>query len=72
MVNGTRRIRSEKLREHQYMEGYATCLESKRVEWDEVRNVEKMWGQAKQAVVDSARDVCGSVTMGGKNSKNVW
>ena len=29
MANGARRIRSEKLKEHQYMEGYARCLESK-------------------------------------------
>ena len=27
VVNGARRIRSEKLREHQYMVGYARCLE---------------------------------------------
>ena len=47
VVNGTRIIRSEKLREHQYIEGYAWCLESKRVQWDEGRNIEKMWEQAK-------------------------
>ena len=29
VVTGTRRIRNEKLREHQYVEGYATYLESK-------------------------------------------
>ena len=29
VVNGARRVRSEKLREHQNMEGYARCLESK-------------------------------------------
>ena len=34
VVNGARRIRSEKLREHQYMEGYTRCLKSKRVDWD--------------------------------------
>ena len=27
-VIGARRIRSEKLREHKYIEGYAKCLES--------------------------------------------
>ena len=32
MVNGARRIRSEKLREYQYMERYSRCLESKIVE----------------------------------------
>ena len=41
VVNGARRIRREKLREHQYMEGYARCLESKRVKW-EGENVEQM------------------------------
>ena len=46
-VNGARMIRSEKLREHQYMEGYARCLESKRVDWNEGRNVEQMWEQVK-------------------------
>ena len=39
------------------MEGYARCLESKRVEWDEDRNVEKIWEQVKRAMVDSARGV---------------
>ena len=28
-VNGARRIRSEKLREQRYIEGYARCLESR-------------------------------------------
>ena len=31
-MNGIRRIRSEKLREHQYMKVYARFLESKRVD----------------------------------------
>ena len=47
MVNGAREIRSEKLREHQYMEGYARCLERKRIDWEERGNVEQMWEQAK-------------------------
>ena len=34
MVVGARRNRSEKLREHQYREGYARSLERKGVEWD--------------------------------------
>ena len=37
-----RRIRSERLREHQYREGFARFHESKRGEWDEGRNVEQM------------------------------
>ena len=32
VVNGARRIRSHKLREDRYMEEYARCLESKRVD----------------------------------------
>ena len=32
-MNEARRIRSEKLRENFYIEGYARCLENKRVEW---------------------------------------
>ena len=36
-----KRIRSEKLREHQYREGYARSLERKRVEWDGENNVEQ-------------------------------
>ena len=43
VVDGARRIRSEKLREHQYREGYARSLEGKRVEWDGENNVEHMW-----------------------------
>ena len=39
---GTRRVRSEKLKEHQYREGYARSLEGKRVEWDADDNVEHM------------------------------
>ena len=42
VVNGARRIRNEKFRDYQYMQGYHTCLESKRVEWDKGRNVEQM------------------------------
>ena len=42
-VNGVRRITSEKLREHQYTEGYFRCLENKRIEWDEQSKVDHMW-----------------------------
>ena len=37
-----KRIKSEKLREHQYIEGYAKYLESKKVECDKGRNVDQM------------------------------
>ena len=42
VVDGARRGRSEKLREHQYREEYARTLEGKRVEWDGENNVEHM------------------------------
>ena len=31
-----------------------------------------MWEQVKRAVVESAREVCGSVMVGGRNPKSVW
>ena len=46
-----RRIRSEKLREHQCREGYARSLEKKRVEWGGENNVEHVWEQVKRAMV---------------------
>ena len=39
---GGKRIRSEKLKEHQYTEGYAWSLECKGVEWYEDRNIQQM------------------------------
>ena len=62
MVVGARIIRSEKLREHQYREGYRS-LEGKEVEWDGDNNIEHMWEQVKRGVVESAREMCGSVRM---------
>ena len=66
---GARRIRSEKLRDHQYREGYVRSLEGKRVEWDRDNNVEHMWEQVKRAMVESSREVCGSVRVGAKEPK---
>ena len=71
VVDGTRRIRSEKLREHQYREVYARSLGQKRVEWDGENNVEHIWEQVKRAIVVSAREVCGSVRVEGGNPKRV-
>ena len=42
MVVGARRIRTEKLKEHQYREGYARSPEGKGVEWDGDNNFEHM------------------------------
>ena len=59
----------EKLREHHYREGYARTLEGKRVRWDGDNNIEHMWDQVKRRMVESAREVCGSVRVGGKGPK---
>ena len=72
MVIRARRIRSEKLKKHQYREGYARSLEGKGVEWDGDNNIEHMWEQVKQATVGSAREVCTSVRVRGRNPKTVW
>ena len=66
MVVGAKRIRSKKLRKHQYRR-YASSLKEKGVEWDGDDNVEHMWEQVKWAMVGSAKTVCGSVRVGEKN-----
>ena len=50
---GARRIRSEKMREDRYREGYAMSLERKRVE-EVGDNVKHMQEQVKWAMVESA------------------
>ena len=35
-------------------------------------NVDHMWKQVKWAMVESAREVCGSVSVVGKNPKSEW
>ena len=41
------------------------------MEWNGDNNVEYMWEQMKRAMVESAREMCGSVRVGGKNQKSV-
>ena len=53
VVVGDRRIRTKKLKEQQYREVYARCIEGKGVEWDGYDNVEYMWEQVKWAMVES-------------------
>ena len=60
-MDGARKIRSEKLREHQHREEYARSLKGKSVEWDGENNVEHTWEQVKRAMVESVNEVCGSV-----------
>ena len=62
-------IRSEKPREHQYREGYARSFKGKGLEWNADNNVDNIWEQVKQAMTESAREVCGSVRVGGKEPK---
>ena len=56
----------------QYREGYIRSLAGKGVEWDGYNNVEHVWEQVKQAMVESAGEVCGSIKVGGKNPKSIW
>ena len=72
VVDRVRRIKSEKLREHQKREEYARSFEWKRVEWDGENNVEHMWEQVTWAMVESARKVCDSVRVRGGKSKSAW
>ena len=59
------------MREYQYREGYARSHEGKGVEWDGSNNVEHMWEQVKRAMLNSAREVCGSVRVGRKTPKSM-
>ena len=53
-VDGARRIRNDILRKHQYREGYVRSLERMKVKWD----VKHMLEQVKQAMAESAREIC--------------
>ena len=66
-----KRIRIETLREDWYRERCARSLEGKRVGRDG-DNIEHMWEQVKRTLFESAKEVCGSVRVGGKNPKSVW
>ena len=65
VVVGARRTRSEKLREHQYRKRYARSLEGKGVECNGDNNIEHMWEQVKRTMVESEREVCGTVRVCG-------
>ena len=51
---------------------YARSLEGKRVAQDGENNIKHIWEQGKQAIIESAREVCGSVRIGRKNPKSIW
>ena len=66
---GATRIRSKKVRENQYREGYAGFLKRKGVKWDGGNNVKHMLKQGKWAMVESTRKGCGLLRVGEKKSK---
>ena len=45
-------------------------LGGKELEWDGYNNIEH-WKQVKRVMVESAREVCGSVRVEGKNPKSL-
>ena len=47
-------MRHGEVEEHEYIEGYARCLEIKKVELEDCINVQQMWEHVKLAIVDSA------------------
>ena len=66
-----RRIINEKLRENRYREGYTRSLEER--EQNEMEIIMySICGQVKRAMVESARELCGSMRVGVKNTKSVW
>ena len=71
VVVGARKIRSEKLREDWYREEYTRSLEGKELEWNGYNNVEHMWEEVKLTMLESTREVCGSVRVGKKNQNRL-
>ena len=47
-------------------------FECKIVEWNKVSNVDQMWDQVKQVVIDSEREVCGSVMERENPKSDCW
>ena len=66
---GARMVRSEKLREHHYREGFIRSLEGKGVEWGGDHNVEHMLELVKWTMVESAREVCSSGELGERTQR---
>ena len=58
VVNGAKRIGSEKMSEQHYRKGYVRYPEEERVALDGENNDEHMLEQVKQTIVESAREVC--------------
>src|SRR5678816_3166872 len=60
------KIKGEKLSEQDNKEKYVRALASKSVECERV-DTEQIWGQMKEAIVSSAKEVCGCAKVGSKN-----
>ena len=66
------RIRSEKLSEHSCREKYERALSSKSVECEQ-NETEQIWLQVREALVNSAKEVCGCAKVGGRNvNSELW
>src|SRR5678816_1973233 len=65
------RIKSEKLSEQGNKDKYLRELASKSVECEQVET-EQIWEQMKEAIVSSAREVCGCAEVGSKNVNSEW
>jgi hypothetical protein len=66
------RIRSEKLSEQGSKEEYVVKLMNKEVECEQ-NGIEQVWKEVKEAVIGSAKEVCGCVKIGGRNDKSeLW
>ena len=55
---GARKVRSKKLREHWYREGYARSLEGKGIEWDGDNNIGHMFDRMDRVPNAQIRELC--------------
>src|SRR5678815_1288391 len=65
------KIKSEKLIEQDNKVKYLRALASKSVECEQV-DTEQIWGQMKEAIVSSAKEVCECTKVGSKNVNSEW
>src|SRR5678816_1679135 len=65
------RIKIEKLSEQGNKVKYLRTLASKSVECEQVES-EQIWEQMKEAIVSSAKEVCGCAKVGSKNDNSEW
>src|SRR5678816_3939925 len=65
------KIESEKLSEQDNKDKYVRALASKSVECEQV-DTEQIFGQMKEAIVSSAKEVYGCAKVGSKNVNSEW